>query len=759
MRAEARNPRGKRGSRMGKKAVTPLLLLVGLLLAAAAVSADTHLNVSLYEVVYQNVTFAQNFSLIENQTYFTIEGFMNVSNPGTVNVFDIDIVLENTENLVTDFIWNSGRNGSQTVFPHVWDIIAEYGEINTTQQALTNASPSWNVSTPYNESLDLDEDGYTDYISVNSTHLLINASSQYGLIAVRLRNESGPVDISNAGATAVSIKMKEDVVSLFEPGESAVVFATINITGTTTTDDAIDTDVYVEINDTAREEAVIHISGLQPSQWSYFLYNLSGTISPPLDIETDYTHLFNRKVLAGENFTITDTVRNQVDVQANITNINITIMTVNATWNATLPNGSYMFWLVHLDTSGDWQNVTNNTNTTWYWTPLSGILEYNDSANISYVVQAPVMVPSSGTYRAIVQNLTYEITATASNLTLRDIRARSDIDFNVTKQIIQPSDNEFNRNVTWQSQARVGTAERINYTLQHVSLWITTSLNPNSMVPNMNASWSGQGTFNHTDEWTQTWTYNYTDGSNDTYPPPIVWLKPYWIISNINDQLVNQTYTRSGNDLYIKYIYVINGYWLEVEKNITNVDNDTYFIYTWVHNRGNGWTPINMTVTVYDFVPEEFTAYGWGAEGGSPDNYSNVTGEYSGVAYQWDIGLKANYSASLAPNGHPLDYDEWTVSYYVNGSGDYTVSELYIVGLDPRRVDGAFGAPLIAIVQSLSSASKEVIFASIVVFLIVLNAVNLVMTHRINKKLDEKGGGRYSDSVKKEIHDLKNRFK
>ncbi|MBN2567593.1 hypothetical protein JXB02_05945, partial [Candidatus Woesearchaeota archaeon] len=562
---------------MGKKAVTPLLLLVGLLLAAAAVSADTHLNVSLYEVVYQNVTFAQNFSLIENQTYFTIEGFMNVSNPGTVNVFDIDIVLENTENLVTDFIWNSGRNGSQTVFPHVWDIIAEYGEINTTQQALTNASPSWNVSTPYNESLDLDEDGYTDYISVNSTHLLINASSQYGLIAVRLRNESGPVDISNAGATAVSIKMKEDVVSLFEPGESAVVFATINITGTTTTDDAIDTDVYVEINDTAREEAVIHISGLQPSQWSYFLYNLSGTISPPLDIETDYTHLFNRKVLAGENFTITDTVRNQVDVQANITNINITIMTVNATWNATLPNGSYMFWLVHLDTSGDWQNVTNNTNTTWYWTPLSGILEYNDSANISYVVQAPVMVPSSGTYRAIVQNLTYEITATASNLTLRDIRARSDIDFNVTKQIIQPSDNEFNRNVTWQSQARVGTAERINYTLQHVSLWITTSLNPNSMVPNMNASWSGQGTFNHTDEWTQTWTYNYTDGSNDTYPPPIVWLKPYWIISNINDQLVNQTYTRSGNDLYIKYIYVINGYWLEVEKNITNVDNDTYF--------------------------------------------------------------------------------------------------------------------------------------------------------------------------------------
>jgi hypothetical protein len=333
--------------------------------------------------------------------------------------------------------------------------------------------------------------------------------------------------------------------------------------------------------------------------------------------------------------------------------------------------------------------------------------------------------------------LFYNIGATASRLGIDSVRARSEVNFTTSKQVIGPQDNTSSRNVTWQSLPAVGTYLNITFTLEKVTLWVTSTLDPNIVVGDLNTTYTPSQQINQTVTWAgSAWLFNFTDGSDSvTAPPPIVWIKPYWIITNTGGQILNQSITQNGTDIYIKYIYVVNGYWLEVNKNVTSTANNSYDIRVWVHNRGNGHTPQNLTVTVYDFIQSNFVAYGF-----SPayNNASNVSGQFSGVAYQWDVGLRTNLSTSFAPEGDPSNLDEFYMSYTVNGTGDFKVSDLYIVGLDPRSVDGAGTHEGISVLSGIASTSKELVYAAIVLFLIAINIGNFLMTSRINKKLDKK---------------------
>ena len=168
---------------------------------------------------------------------------------------------------------------------------------------------------------------------------------------------------------------------------------------------------------------------------------------------------------------------------------------------------------------------------------------------------------------------------------------------------------------------------------------------------------------------------------------------------------------------------------------MTSQANNTYNIRVYVHNRGNGHTPQNLTVTVYDFIPSAFAL--WNV---SPNynNLSNVSGQFTGTAYQWDVGLRTNLSTSFAPNGDSSGLDQYYLNYSVNGTGDFKVSDLYIVGLDPRSVEGANTQEGVTVLSSIASTSKELIYLGVVLFLIAINVGNFLMTSRINKKLDKK---------------------
>ena len=98
-----------------QRKIAGVLIIFSLIsLSIGMVSATgTNVNITFRETVFQNVTFAENFDLVENRTYSLISGNVTVENPSPENVFDIYLRIINTENLGSDFIHIAGREGFQ----------------------------------------------------------------------------------------------------------------------------------------------------------------------------------------------------------------------------------------------------------------------------------------------------------------------------------------------------------------------------------------------------------------------------------------------------------------------------------------------------------------------------------------------------------------------------------------------------------------------------------------------------------------------
>ncbi|MCA9477943.1 MAG: hypothetical protein KC535_02235 [Nanoarchaeota archaeon] len=580
-----------------------------LLLSSVGLALPTRVNITMYETVYQNVTFAKDFYLTENTEYCTIAGILNVSNPSPDTVNDIYLNYTFTQNMNSTFVYDAGRFGVQV-------------------QGVANGTDN-----PF----------------------------------------------------------------------------------------------------------VVHIPELLSGESSQFTYNVScDSVPAPMNINTTYEnfdHGFTRKVLAGENWTITQRVTN--DFTQSLNNINVSITAQNVSWNGTNDN----FLLAQLNPVADYSNVSGNgtSTTNWYWQVNGGTLTTGSSANITYIVTAPDNVPTSDTYMAILERLTYDIGFLASNITLTDVLAKSQLDFNVEKRIIQPADNENNTNVTWEANADVSTPINISYNLTAVSLWVTETLDPSNKTTSfgtLEQNYVPGFEVNLTNTWTtagSAWDFNFTDGSSALSPPPIVWMRPYFNLRNAQGQILNSSVTQSGNDIYMKYIYVINGYWLQIDKNITSIATDSYRIDIFVENIGNAWTPQNLVVTAYDYVPAEFAAFNF-SDPFDASASSNGSG-FNGTSYRWTIPVKSPYNSSLGPSSETLANRSWSMNYFVNGTGDYRLSDLYIVGLDPRQVDGAGTHEGIAVFSNFITRSSEFFYVFIVLFLIVLNIINFMYTRKIADKL------------------------
>ncbi|MEM4268428.1 MAG: hypothetical protein QXK37_06395 [Candidatus Woesearchaeota archaeon] len=614
-----------------KKRSGIVLLLVSffcIFVFAFQVNAATHLNITMLEVVYQNITFARDFYPFENQTACWINGTINITNPNAETIYDIYLTYINTEKMSGNFTW---VNNSLTRYAY--------------QMSGTPGTP-----------------------------------------------------------------------------------------------------------------IVLHIPELRMNNYTTFIYNIGCNESkPPLNITTSYIntdHGNHLKVLAGYNWTINQSIKNEGYLQQPVNLINITMEAMNVSWNTS----QFPFELQYLFSYNDSANVYGNgtSNSTWYWVPNGGTLNWNESVWIQFTMRAPYSVPFTASYLGLTESLQYEAYFLMSNLTLTKVNASAQINFSFEKRISQPSDNELNHNVTWEIRPYVIAVDNITFDLNKVTLWVTNITDPgnySTQFGSLNKTYSGTPLerINITTAWNPVgnyWYFNYTDGSNATYPPPIVWMKPEWLITNADGQIVNYTTTRSGTDLYMKYIYVINGYWLEVQKNITNIGENQYQINITVENIGNGWTPEYEYVTVYDFVPYDFAvwdmSYDPGVSGcsGNCQNLSVGTAgsDFYGTSYRWNIYWKDPLNSSLGPKFGPDAVSEanysWHAGYKVNGTGPYKITQLYIVGLDPLKVDGASTSPVISVITGLESYTREIVYISIVAFLIVINVTNLVITHRIKRKLD-----------------------
>lgn len=747
-----------------------VFLVCLVVLITAAYAQDVRLNISFSEKIYENVSYAENFYLEEKQKFVLIEGLINVSNPSSETVHDIYLTLVNTKTLDGNMKNQGGRNATQ------FGYIGNFTEYDVTIGNTTN-----NLTLRQ----DFDNDNINDSVWVNNTHIIINLTAA-GIVPIRVTDYFG----ANSNLT---VQAGKSIKTESEISAGGVFYGRLVVNGTYTGSEINNTlnASWVVKFRKSTNNVTIFIPELRSGQsalMNYTVFSQQGDgvlVQNPLDLNTEYLNAYSTKVLAGHEFVVRDTVTNrpaQAGLNYTILIINISMYLVSVPWNNTSYNftflnisntGDYYNVFAYNKTGGDLRNVSDNLDTrenrTWYWVPNNGTLMLYETANITYTILAPYNVPTSNTYQFMKQDIFFLIYNVVSNLTLVDVTGAAELRFNLSKQIWNESNNLSNHNVTWRIDANVGVPINVTYNVSKVTLWVTYNLNPNNATP-LSINYSPSALLNQTTSWSvsPSWYFEYTDGSSLSYPPPIIWMKPYYIIYNGFNQIVNQSVTQVGKDLYLKYIYVVNGYWLSVDKRIINTAENTYNITVEVLNVGNGFTPSGYVVQVYDFVPSGFLPSGF-----NPGFNANMTTNqpgYNGTAYQWVIPLgRTNnmgcepglyYNASFAPRNHCSGRDRWNTTYMVQGSGDYRVSDLYIVGLDPMRVDGAGTSPLIAIKEGLQNRSYEIIFALVVIVLLIVNVANLVMSQRIELKLEKvKHHERKYDDLKEEIERIKQKLK
>ncbi|MFW5704345.1 MAG: hypothetical protein ACOCXG_00750 [Nanoarchaeota archaeon] len=436
---------------------------------------------------------------------------------------------------------------------------------------------------------------------------------------------------------------------------------------------------------------------------SIVTYDIDNTsVKPPLNFTTSYS---GNKVFAGQDFDVTDVVENNLNGSYPVT----CIYDINITQNAMTANVSGVFsnfTFISPITGSDSGNASMSAdNRTVYWDTLNNAcLTTGTPEDISYGVQSPADISIAADYGFTNTTIAYKLNTTASLLSLTGITAVGDVELTFDKKINESLAGD---NATWEVYGNISSDSDITVNITEVTFWVsvrdgtgtgftnpsiidndtidgsslTTTYNPGVALNNTLAEWSSTS---------NPWYFNYTYSSS-----PIVWMD---LENNIIDdgiQLTNRSITYGNNTIYIKEIYVVTGYWIEISKNITRINNDTYNILITVMNLGNSPTPSNQVVQVYNFLPNTFSLVSPFVYSSS-SWYDSVSANetlndpiYNGTMYQFGILADTNpYNASLAAwDGGSNANNTWTVTFNVTGEGEFDYEDLFLTGVDPLHVN------------------------------------------------------------------------
>ncbi len=493
---------------------------------------------------------------------------------------------------------------------------------------------------------------------------------------------------------------------------------------------------------------ILHIPELRTGEESVWTYSINTTsIRPPLNFTTAYS---DTKVLAGDNLTLTDTLQNVFDnasYQTNtcIYNINITQNTIPVNFSGVFQD----FFFVPATLAGtDATNVSfANANRRLAWDVNAGTcLNKGSATDINYDVTTPLNIPATTYYYFINTTLKYNLNQTISQLRVIDITAISEADLDFEKKIVAPSHATlYGSNVTWSVQGYFNTNTNISYNLTSVTFWVSkrnvngSYTDPNTIDTdsintsiNLTTTTSPFVLVNSSSPWSSSlWLFNYSD-----VPSPIVWMDVNFTIQNDGIQLVDRSVTQNGNDIYIKELYLILGYWLEINKNITSIAQDQYHVEIDVNNKGNQVTPADTAVTIYDFVPGNFnitSPFVYATFNGTARSYAaspwytvtsantSINGTYNGTLFQWALIGNTALNTSFAPGPTMNENTTWSVEFNVTGLGDYTLMDVFITGLDPQQVDGAGSSKAVIVSEIMDRIkSTEGVFAVVASVLLLL---------------------------------------
>ncbi len=220
--------------------------------------------------------------------------------------------------------------------------------------------------------------------------------------------------------------------------------------------------------------------------------------------------------------------------------------------------------------------------------------------------------------------------------------------------------------------------EEISFSISSVNLYVTTSTALQDTSAVNSTSYTSQ-TISNGETWNQDeWKiYDFPE------PVPVGWIDVDLSVDFSGAQLSEAYSTTNGTYELIEKIYIINGYLVEAKKSIAkNATNaDQYDIILWVHNKGNLVTPDN--VYVYDIVPNNFSMV---YNDTVPEGATQVSSPITGMAYWWNVG-------PLQPDTQ--EGDEVTIHYTVEGTGLYSLTDLFILGIDPSYTLNMQSTPVI----------------------------------------------------------------
>ena len=494
------------------------------------------------------------------------------------------------------------------------------------------------------------------------------------------------------------------------------------------------------VNDTASGNIMLHIPEIASGENSTWEYTVNtSAVRPPLNLTTAYS---DTKVLAGAEFRLSDTLENVFDNAAFQADTCIYNIVLNQTTTPVDFSGSPQDFLFDPTSIAgtDSTNVTHTAdNLTQTWNVRAGnCMNLGDTTDISYNITTPYNIPKTDAFSVSNTTLSYSLNQTISHLRVVDITAVSEGEISFEKQIISPADPVlYGSNVTWNVTGFFNTDTNITYNLTEATFWVSQrNVNGSYTDPNtidndpisgtpLNITYYPNVLINTSTPWaSNTWLFNYSD-----LPSPIVWMDINFTIQNDGTQLVNRSVTINDNDIYIKELYLIIGYWLEIEKNVTSLGGDQYSVRIDVHNRGNQVTPGDAIVTIYDFIPETFNVTGAMTYSSSPwyntaESNNSVAGPFNGTLHQWAIIPTNSLNTSFASGPVQNENTTWYAEYNVTGFGDYEVLDVFVTGLDPQKVEGAGVSSSPVITEILDKLQgTEALFAVVASVLLLIGLV------------------------------------
>jgi hypothetical protein len=536
-------------------------------------------------------------------------------------------------------------------------------------------------------------------------------------------NLTGQIIVSNTHSTD---SVQNVVVNVTEIGNISNLVYSSGVAGFVT-----------EIN-TGSNYAMLFVGDLGPGQNATFTYDINGTnIESPLDIRPTY----NANVFAGLNLAVNTRIENNMNSSVYAENCIYDINIVENALDVTLIDTSKLnFTFTNLAGTDAVNAGLDGSNRILTWDVLAdACINSGENSSIDYEIVTPAGIEISADYLFSNSTIDYKVNTSMSGLNVTSIAAITDIELEFQKfqTAILEGDN-----ATWQITAEAFTNSDIEINLTEVSLWVSTrngtgtgftnpsirdvdtisaadllrTYNPNVLLNATSGNWNNTGS---------EWLFNYTFSSS-----PIVWMDLENNIINDGIQLTDRQITYGADEIYVKEVYIATGYWLEIKKNISRINDSEYNVLITVNNLGSSPTPEDQVVVAYNFIPNVFNLTSPMVYSTSTWYNSDVTNTtlndptYNGTMFQYGLIPATNpFNSSLASFGGSLNANNsWSVTYNISGDGQFNFDDLFLTGVDPLQVDKIGGTSDVSIesVYKIVSSNTEYILSGLAVLIAAL---------------------------------------